>query len=705
MEVPQALRQRPNWILWRNIDGRKVPFQTTGQPAKSNDPNTWTTHEAAEAAMNTLYAGLGYVFGAGEGVFGIDLDGCLVDGELQSWAEPILAEFPTYAEISPSGTGIKLFGLGTIPGGDGRQKKLDLPLVGGKQPAVEVYGQGRYFTVTGNVWTAGELTDCQTALDALYARLWPTPTAKPLPPREHTSVADRAAAYLAKVPPAISGSGGHNQTFRAACVLVLGFGLTPDDAYPLLAEWNIGCQPQWTEKELRHKLTDAHAKNEPRGWLLDGRGYEGPDVSLRQLLASLENGEDFSLQPRKAEPTFPVECIDEMPYYMRMAYDWILATAIKPQPELTLAACLAMFGAIFGRKVRDDYNTRTNVMTLGLAPSGAGKEHPRQAVKLILYEAGLDLVNGPERVGSHAGIVSSVVQHPVRLFQLDEVGRLLHTMRDPRGAPHLYNIGTVLMQLYSSSGTRWTGDAYADINKVKRIDQPHVCIFGTGVPEGFYSGLTSENLSDGFLGRFVVLESRNYGTLQKPAMLSIPGELVGHIKAWQVVEGGNLNSEHPTPALINKTREADARHEKYAQEVFGKHAHDTEETASIWSRAPEKAAKLALIFACCDTREGHPVVSIEAENWGRRIANYTTRTVIERAGDKAGPSPWMEKKNRAWKRLNDGMTMNEFTRRTQWLGRRERAEIIDDWVEIGAVKLEKEATEKRPKTVIRKGHR
>jgi hypothetical protein len=64
-------------------------------------------------------------------------------------------------------------------------------------------------------------------------------------------------AYLAKLPPAVSGAGGHPATFRAACECVR-FGLSDADALALLREWNAThCQPPWTEKELMHKLNDA----------------------------------------------------------------------------------------------------------------------------------------------------------------------------------------------------------------------------------------------------------------------------------------------------------------------------------------------------------------------------------------------------------------------------------------------------------------
>jgi P4 family phage/plasmid primase-like protien len=86
--------------------------------------------------------------------------------------------------------------------------------------------------------------------------------------RQMISVAERARRYLAAMPPAISGQGGHNQTFDAACSLVLGFALSVAEATPLLAEYNQQCQPPWSDHELLHKLESADEKSGERGYLL-----------------------------------------------------------------------------------------------------------------------------------------------------------------------------------------------------------------------------------------------------------------------------------------------------------------------------------------------------------------------------------------------------------------------------------------------------
>ena len=61
----------------------------------------------------------------------------------------------------------------------------------------------------------------------------------------------RAEQYVAKVPAAVQGQGGDEQTFTVACLLILDFDLTVDEALPLLLKYNAQCVPPWDDKELR----------------------------------------------------------------------------------------------------------------------------------------------------------------------------------------------------------------------------------------------------------------------------------------------------------------------------------------------------------------------------------------------------------------------------------------------------------------------
>ena len=69
----------------------------------------------------------------------------------------------------------------------------------------------------------------------------------------------RAAAYMARVPEAVSGEHGHDRTFAAARA-VFGWvakGLDESTAWGLLVDYNARCRPPWSEVQLRHKFDEA----------------------------------------------------------------------------------------------------------------------------------------------------------------------------------------------------------------------------------------------------------------------------------------------------------------------------------------------------------------------------------------------------------------------------------------------------------------
>jgi primase-polymerase (primpol)-like protein len=136
--LPSAMTRRRQWV--RHTD-RKVPLAVTGQKvtvASSTDSSTWATYKTAD--RSPAGAGLGFVLTAEDRLVCIDLDHAMVDGELSPWAREIVARLPvTYIEVSPSGTGLHVWGYGEV----GRGRKLRQG-----EKAVEVYDRGRYITVT-----------------------------------------------------------------------------------------------------------------------------------------------------------------------------------------------------------------------------------------------------------------------------------------------------------------------------------------------------------------------------------------------------------------------------------------------------------------------------------------------------------------------------------------------------------------------------
>jgi hypothetical protein len=87
----------------------------------------------------------------------------------------------------------------------------------------------------------------------------------------------RIQKYLDCCEPAISGSHGHDTTFRVACALWNGFALSVEGTLAWLGQYNQKCEPPWSPVELRHKAQDAQRSTHqrPRGYLLgDGVPFE-----------------------------------------------------------------------------------------------------------------------------------------------------------------------------------------------------------------------------------------------------------------------------------------------------------------------------------------------------------------------------------------------------------------------------------------------
>jgi len=208
--IPEALRERHQWVTWkyevRKGKQTKVPYNpVTGRNALPADgwedkrkkirrppgtaKQTWAAFGVALVKLNNPqsgYDGIGYVFSEDDPYFGCDLDSVLqADGTfIHAWPESLArkcASWPimppaeivkaldTYAEVSPSGHGLKLIGIGSLPGA-GSRKDADDDGSGAKPAGIELYDRERFFTITGRRFegTPPELRECNGSLTSLH---------------------------------------------------------------------------------------------------------------------------------------------------------------------------------------------------------------------------------------------------------------------------------------------------------------------------------------------------------------------------------------------------------------------------------------------------------------------------------------------------------------------------------------------------------
>ncbi len=180
------------------------------------------------------------------------------DGELDV-VQTLLGELPeTWTQATPSGGCHVVF---TVPPGIPFTNSQAI-LVGGSRHKVDVRCDGAALCLAPSQRQDGVYRVMHARPIAALPERWVTalrfvePPRAEAPPEGTAPSLERALAYTAHCEPAISGSGGHRATFRVA-LKAREFGLGINEIMEVLRVYNQRCAPQWTERELRHKATQA----------------------------------------------------------------------------------------------------------------------------------------------------------------------------------------------------------------------------------------------------------------------------------------------------------------------------------------------------------------------------------------------------------------------------------------------------------------
>lgn len=158
MILPEALRPTERKPCWVNFSKSKIPLNPrTLHNASSTNSRTWSDFQTAAANIGKTASiraekiekdeeilGVGLILGEPSGLNGVDLDHVIDDqGQIDAAAAEILRKMNSYAELSPSGTGIHILFSGDCPvtsckvTADGKSR--------------EMYSERRYFTFTGAI--------------------------------------------------------------------------------------------------------------------------------------------------------------------------------------------------------------------------------------------------------------------------------------------------------------------------------------------------------------------------------------------------------------------------------------------------------------------------------------------------------------------------------------------------------------------------
>ncbi|MBI1370836.1 MAG: hypothetical protein GC162_19555 [Planctomycetes bacterium] len=531
-----------------------------------------------------------------------------------------------------------------------------------------------------------------------------------------------------------------------------GFGLDRPTAYHLLAtEFNPRCVPPWDLSSIREsrdferKIDEAirQRHDRPHGWLADAAGYATDDSAVEHgaevasaLLARFNSAKATAEKMAAVDDTPAVSVIEAAgedgdgataglpawilspPGLVGELCSWINATAFKPQPILALANAIAFWGAVVGRKVRDEWDLRTNVYTLGVAESGAGKDHSRKCIKRLAAAAGglaAGLLAG-EDVASDSGLLQSVFNNPATLFQLDEIGHFIAQANDRNAQAYTKRIPVTLTKLYSSASSMFRGKEYKTDDRID-IVQPNVCIYGTTNPATFFEGITTTQVRDGFLGRLLVFQTDNNDPdpiAAKPTdppagmvvcvlkwlerYIEAPAGVVGNLATrefpWQIT----VKTEPQAEAIFIDLR-ADARRRR--RKIIG----DRSGLDALWSRAEENARKVALVIASSCAYDA-PIIGADLANYAATLVSVLTDQLVDAIRHNVADTDTGRIKNKILavvRSRRGGVTSTDISRSLKHERPRDRREALADLVEAGELVIETINTVGRPATRYRIG--
>ena len=258
---PAKLRDLQCWLLWKSIDGGKIPYYISGKRRQGVLDTPKDRKELVNLARaihayraRKGYAGLAIALGPyGKLVVsGIDLDNCLGgDGQPTTTAQRVIKAAKSYTEISPSGKGVKIFGLGNIG-------------TKGAGGGLEIYSGRRFFAFTGRQF--GEPTEL----------------------RDLTHAAALARRVFGEIP-----EGSRNNALFDYARSLRDSGERFDSALAKAREYNGNhCAPPLSETEILRTVRSAFSRD-PQGatqtWVPPlvhsyGEGFDPKAIPLRQWL-------------------------------------------------------------------------------------------------------------------------------------------------------------------------------------------------------------------------------------------------------------------------------------------------------------------------------------------------------------------------------------------------------------------------------------
>ena len=324
-----------------------------------------------------------------------------------------------------------------------------------------------------------------------------------------------------------------------------------------------------------------------------------------------------------------------------------------PQPELSLIGALALASVTCGRIYRTNMNNFSSMYFMGIAKSGQGKENIKTFVESVLNASDHEKLVVGDGYTSSGAVHSVLKMRPTQITIMDEFGKRLEaigastntnredgiqTLMEAWGRCH----GTLRPDNYSLMNVQ---EQYKEMMMSRVTHKPAITLVGLSVPKNFYKALNGGRIADGFLNRFVVVEStepRRVGELKK--YKSPPTSIVNWVNYVRRSRGGMNDLSRDNAELdldqiiLNFDRESEEILQDFAREIVKRQdILEKDNLEPLLSRSKEKAMRLSLLCTLASNADARAITG-DVTRWAVDFIRYYDLLFIEACRDKVASS-------------------------------------------------------------------
>lgn len=381
------------------------------------------------------------------------------------------------------------------------------------------------------------------------------------------------------------------------------------------------------------------------------------DKYLANQIVKYSNVPDEEITNFSKNFKIPVNLLS-IPGVLQDGVDFYNATARRAQPQFAVTTMLAVGATCMGRRFVTDLNNYPSIFEIMVGETGCGKERGFDVIHHLLEKAGLSRLVACDGYTSGSGVISALTTKPSHITMIDEMGEYLKFAikgTDDNKKQAL----TQLMQVFGRLGgtvlppARSTLGLTEDKRKIlesRECRHPAITLLALSTPSTLYEALSSREVSNGFLNRFIIVETPN----NNPVSIS-RHELTGGIEPsddlinWMKkcsetftndgdFAGCDTNLNPPSPKVVPFSEKSIDLLDEWDMAINDANKdRNCQELNSMFVRTVEIAQRIALIVAVSC---GSETIEEDHTAWALNYADYYAEQTVGKLCGRMSNSPF-----------------------------------------------------------------